>query len=441
MSEFSDMLEKHILNAGLAESQLARITDFSRSYIARLKNGQRVSPDTEKMTRLFDALNLTAADYNRLWNLYMKERLGKEKYDLTGAVLEFISSFRLGSKLPFSGTINYCIPEVRLVEGSSDIGYLVKLLIGREASAGGHLRLLVQPECTGIEEALKSGFKINEKFRVEQLVCLENQEEERYYNIKILKMLVPVILCREGTDYHVRYYYDRISAHFGCFSLMPYFIITGEYVMNIDCDFEHAILYKEDEVREFLTHMFDEMKERCEALYEPFPDATKPLFHCTRCLGTESDLYYIGFQPCWGQERWDDLLKSGRRVVSYFTDQGVRRLLEEGRLEIVPGNVQIILDSQDRKQILRELIWLSGKGCCELHMIDSKKYRYPQGLAITAYDFNDVALYYNTDYGESRFILKERILAKLFYDFLECFRESAYVLSEEETVEYLKKML
>ena len=56
MSKFSEHLDKCISNSGMTENQLAKMSGFNRSYIALMKNGQRVSPDTEKMVKLLDAL-------------------------------------------------------------------------------------------------------------------------------------------------------------------------------------------------------------------------------------------------------------------------------------------------------------------------------------------------------------------------------------------------
>lgn len=58
MSKFSEHLDKCISNSGMTENQLAKMSGFNRSYIALMKNGQRVSPDTEKMVKLLDALAL-----------------------------------------------------------------------------------------------------------------------------------------------------------------------------------------------------------------------------------------------------------------------------------------------------------------------------------------------------------------------------------------------
>ena len=64
MSKFSEHLDKCISNSGMTENQLAKMSGFNRSYIALMKNGQRVSPDTEKMVKLLDVI---CSPYGRQW--------------------------------------------------------------------------------------------------------------------------------------------------------------------------------------------------------------------------------------------------------------------------------------------------------------------------------------------------------------------------------------
>ena len=82
MSEFSQALECGIYKSGLTENQLAKISGFTRSYIALMKNGQRVSPDTVKLKKLLEALSLSAYEYENIWNAYLKARYGEDTYKM-----------------------------------------------------------------------------------------------------------------------------------------------------------------------------------------------------------------------------------------------------------------------------------------------------------------------------------------------------------------------
>ena len=470
MSKFSDKLEHYITNSGLVESQLALLTGYSRSYIARLKNGQRVSPDTGKMEKLFDALNLTISEYIELWDLYLEERLGKEKYDLTKACLDFISSFRYTSRLPVRASVQYHFPQVRMVEGRTDVAYLLRMMIEQEAAKpNGRLRLLMQPENGSVMEVLKSGFKINPKFQVEHMICLESHVEwEQYYNIRCLRSLVPVLLCQQEMSYDIYYYYDKVSAHYSSFSFMPYFLVTSEYVVNLDYGLEHAVVYREQELVGLYTGKFQELISRCAPLYRPIQGDKELLGHYVEAPLMQNEIFCIGNQPCMGVLEAEELfakyalppmqeevlalqkrLKETRqrierceqRVVSYFTEEGLRGFLAEGRIEELPSRLYRPIELPDRVGMIRNLIRLAQKGLYEPHLVSRKKYQYPEGLIIDAYDLEHITLYYKDRNSEKRIAIQEKTLARLFYEFLECFRESTYVLSAEETVEYMKEVV
>mgnify|MGYP006954072273 CR=1 FL=1 len=54
---------------------------------------------------------------------------------------------------------------------------------------------------------------------------------------------------------------------------------------------------------------------------------------------------------------------------------------------------------------------------------------------------SSVNIFYLPENNESRFALQEQSLSKMIYDFLVDFGKSTYVLSKEETLKYLKKII
>lgn len=470
MSKFSDMLEQYITQAGISEIQLAGVSGFSRSYVARLKNGQRVSPDAEKMGRLFEALNLSTAEYAEIWNLYLEERQGKEKYKLTKTVLEFIDSFRLVSKLSADMKITYSIPEVRIINGREDVNYMIKLLVEKEAAEGeGHVRVFVQPEHRGVMEALKSSFKINHNLKVEHVVCLENRTEkdkDKYYNIKLLEQIVPLILCEEKNDYSVYYHYNKVESQFNRFSLMPCGIITGDRVINMDWELENAIIYQEKDIWEFFVSAFEKMQEECEPLYIPIREPAEELKVYTERKEAASDIYCIGSQPCFGilnitelfekyaaepaaaavialgncLKRWrESIIKNNYKIVTYFTKEGLQRFMKEGMVDEISDRLYHPIEPEDRRRMINGLIEMTKEGFCEPRLIQEKRYQYTERVYMVSYNFDDTLLYYST--SEHFFSVREKTLTKLFYEFLESFRDSTYVCTVEETVEYLKELV
>ena len=471
MSEFSDLLETCIMHTGLSETRLAESSGFSRSYIAKLKNGQRLSPDTEKMERLFACLQLSQAEYTELWNRYLEERQGKEKYGLTQAVLGFVSSSRQISKLSAEIRMDCALPDVWVVEGREDVDYFLKLLIEQEAlGPSGYLKILAQPECGALMDRLKNAFKLNHEFRVDHLICLNNdmkRDADKYYNIELLQKIIPAVLCGHASNYRVYYNYDRVQSHFNRFNMMPYLILSRDRVVQVDYEFEHAVICRVEEKLEYFSKAFQGLVKTCPFLYESFVDDASVMQYWARHRKINETIYAAGNMPfmmgldmmdimypyvtsCreeleavmrqmheWRKNRTDD---SGK-IVSYFTEAGIHRFMEEGRIMEIPEKIYMPLQREDRRVMIRRLLEAVEQGFYEPRLIRTDRYQWPGEISISMYNYEEMALYYDLDGGKQMFRIEEKTITRRFYEFMEMFGESAYVCSVQETVEYLERLV
>lgn len=473
MSEFSELLEKHILNAGLTEEYLSQTTGFSRSYVARLKNGQRVSPDTARMTRLFDSLRLSEVEYRFLWELYQKERLGADKYNLNREIIDFILSFhqisRIASPLYVPGTI----PDVSMINGRADIEIMLRSMIFTEASRRpGHIRLLMQTDCRSVNEDLRGALKNSEKLRVDHLVCLEpcqGNSRDKFYNIRLLRESVPVLLSGNEFGYHLHYHYDSADAHFNSFSMIPYVMITSDCVACMDVNFEHMVIHREKDICDFYREYFDVQLERCPQLFDYVYAPAISLSECSISPETDINVFCMAAQPCLGFTKTEKMLEKyllpgapealvlqlrrrleknrenmkvgNNHLISYFSEEGVDRFLREGKIDELPELLYRPLEKEDRKNLLWELIHMSENGQCQLYLMEKNKINYPRKLILNAYSYDKVFLTFNMNYHGNCISIEERSLAWALYEFLYGFWESSYALSAADTVKWLKKRL
>lgn len=471
MSKFSELLEQYVTKSGLSDGYLARASGFSRSYVTKITNGQRFSSDLERMTKMLDALPLTSTEYNELWNLYMEQLMGKDGHDLNNAVLNFLESFKHISTLPVPVVARYqCeMPEQQIFDSREDICYMTRILIEQEASkSNGHLRLLVQPEEKEVLEALKSGLRMNPDFQVEHLVGLEqcmDSRKEKYYNIQLFQQLIPVILCQQTAKYKIYFHYERLESYFSQFCIMPYYIITGDTVLNIDSGFRKAILWRNPEIHSFYASEFDRLISKSHQLCDIAENVMENCLDQT-LLMEKDPVYCMGSQPCVGAAGSDMLfqkyaldinqdvivmmMKTNQmnrdylvhaKVTSYFTKAGIWELMTKGRLEEVPSELYRPLEMEDRCMILEKILKLAEEGVYAPHIIDEKKFCYPPGLVIDSYGEGKIVIYYNSEQKEKRFTIKESTLATRFRDFLEKFHESIYVYSVKDTAAFLESVL
>ena len=132
MSEFSQALECGIYKSGLTENQLAKISGFTRSYIALMKNGQRVSPDTVKLKKLLEALSLSTYEYENIWNAYLKARYGEDTYKMHMSAISFIESFGRISTISIKSDFFHDIPDINTINNRMDLEVFVKAVLEQD---------------------------------------------------------------------------------------------------------------------------------------------------------------------------------------------------------------------------------------------------------------------------------------------------------------------
>ena len=476
MSKFSDLLTQHIMVSGFSISELARITGFSKGHVIKIKQGQRVPRDIEKTIKLFEVLQLTRTEYRALWDAYTIERLGQDKYDLNKSVLDFVSSFRYQPPLLAEVSIQYKIPGNRVLYNEQDIGYMLRMILDQEAlKENGYIHVIMQPDSPHILDALKTVFWMNPACQVTHLICLEKSPEDvskKNYNIKLFQQLVPIILCQNGRNYHVYYYYDKLGSHFTSFTLMPNLVITSEFVMLMDYTLKNAMIYRKDceeDRYRFFEKQFDEMTKGCSQLYEYVDNEQILNYYSTQNLSkTDGAVYTMGSQPCFGTLNTDvyfakyasaesrDMLVSfqfhkkenytkfeieKQKVISYFTKSGIESFLFQGRVEELPDELYHPLKQEDCRTIIMDLICLVEQGRYIPCLIDDRKFQYPAGLVFNVFDMTRIIIYHKAEREEKQFIITEKSMARLMYDFLVEFRNSEYVYTPEKTLEYLKSLI
>lgn len=469
MSEFSQELERGIYKSRLTESQLAKISGFPRSYIALMKNGQRVSPDTEKMKKLLEALSLSPYEYETVWNAYQKARYGNQTYELYKSVIAFIESFGKLPQISIKSDLYHEIPEIRTIHNRVDLEIFLKAVIEQEAlQREGKVQMIMQEDFPFLYRLLPSLFRSNGNMRVEHIICLESADgetvENSRHNLQILGTLMPVFLAGSENGYEAYYYYDHISSHFASSVLMPYLVMTSQYVILISVNLEYAVISREPDVRRLYEMLFMQRKNQCRSMLCRMP-AGPDLFEYYQKSRQDSDtIYMLGSQPCFGllpvdaivQNYWSEekqgilrillqivednqkLYAGAKAVTSYFTRSGLRRLMDEGIVEELPGEISTVLAPEDRRRLLQLLIHAIKTGIYEGYLLDEQKIVYPRELQICAYSMMRVNIVYLSQNTEVRFVLKEQSETKTLYDFMIALKDSVYVSSQKETLAFLE---
>lgn len=474
MSKFSEHLETGIIYSGMTENQLAKISGFTRSYIALMKNGQRVSPDTEKMTKLMKALNLPPYEYEELWKEYIRAKMGDYVSDRNDAVIDFIHSFNNVSDLSLKSFYYNVIPEIKTINSHLDMEYLIKAVIQNESMKEyGYVHIIAQGEENVLTQILPGVCKNNKELEIEHIVCMQKytqtgKENDQLYNVRMLKNLIPIPVFSNSVSYRVFYYYDNVTSRFHSGTLLSYMILTSEYLICMDSDMSRGMFSKEPEVHQLYEQMFQEHKKNCRQMISYMEGMEEILSWHLKRDNSENITYSIAQQPCFGvlnvsglinkycQASDKELLafleslirKNGQRIsgennkhISYCSKEGLDRFAKEGIVDELPLEQCQKVSVEDRRRVLRMLLDAMDKESYELYLLEKNAFSFPKELCINAYGIEEVLIVYLSEQVQSRFILEENSLTRILYESLQNLMKTPQVGSRQAARVYVEKIL
>lgn len=474
MSKFSEYLEKGIDNSGMTENQLAKISGFTRSYIALMKNGQRVSRDMEKTKCLLQALNLSVEEYNAIWSEYLQERMGKERYQKTDAVMKFMQNFDCVSNLRMKAVVQYDIPKRMMLKGSMDIEYMIRAMIEKEAAKeNGFIYIMMQPKASIWDSLLPGICKNNKNLLIEHIVCMEKftdigMKNKYLYNFDLLKKLVPTVVCNSSDNYKVYYFYDHIASRAHSGWLLSNMVLTSEHLLCFDPAMDNAVLTDEQAMYDMFKNMFEEHKKNCHVMFQHMDMMQCMQYGIYMKNARSRNCYTIATQPCFAMLKVVHMLKrylkpeyvaigplleaqinanlewlseEKNKEISYCNKSGLLRFAQDGIVDEMPYGTYDLLNKADRKRMLELLVEQIETGKYEMYLIDDMDVKLLPELTICSFSASNSVIRYQSPNHSSQIMLQEKSSDKIIYEALEVAMKHPHVLSMEESLEFLKNII
>lgn len=473
MPDFTTLFKKYADDNEISDRVIAEAADLSRPYINKIKNGKQVCKKDEKMMKAIECLQLDQNAENELKTAYYMQFSDNSEYMVTDAVFRFIKSFScIAAKHGNWITSQESYRDNQTYQSRENVAMICRKLIEEEACRqNGHLRLLMQPVDTQIQEAVEWGLRNHKNFLVEQMVGLGKMSDNNYAkknNIDLLRQIVPVSLNQQSANYKVYYHYEWMNSYLSSYRMLQNILITSEQVLVIDDDFTNAILWTENCTVSYFKRNFDERIRRAGLLYDICHNYMDVYANLTLDAAISCPVYTMGSQPCFdimandtifqkyaidfGGDTIQRLLefnqkimrrkKSAEKVVSYFTQKGIKEFLETGQINKIPKELYRPLEVEDRRQMIQSLIVYAKEKSIEPHLINENNFHeYPMGLMINCYNRDDIVVSFHNEYVEKTLLMKEISLSNCIYYYMEWIRKEPYVYTVEETLEYLEDVL
>lgn len=480
MTPFSSALEFYMKEKDIKTYSIAQFCGVDRSNMYKIINGRRNPSSEELVGRIAEYMRLKPKERNYLMESYQITVMGYDTYYRRKSVQDFLLSFSESTleteERSFSYeyiTMNVDEKELRLMNGivakDRHLKNLISSVLNIEiAKPKGKICLLMQPENNHITDILVSAGRGNKDLSIEHIFCLNNTNDiisdKRDYNLWCLKNIIPIFV-QSSCDYQPYYYYDNIVSHNNKFNLLSSMILTSEYAIVFSMEEKYGMILSGRDTIEYLKVLFYSLKEETSLMACKMNSLEKQLESFEKMNFDENG---ISFQPeaClipmlptafldkYLDKNFMSRQQFRKRAFQYicrseqmldvskttfiFTENGIRRFMESGRISELPESVYYPLEYSDRAILIRKLIKECEKGKYKMIRSDSPIAK----INISLYSsLQEGFLLIPTVQGDRIFMkLGESGLLNAFQDYF-CNLDKKYLYTIEETMDILKSLV
>lgn len=456
---------------------LAAESGVDRTLIQKMLKGQRIPSDPAVVRSLAAALLLTPEESDSLFESYLSAKMGEGVYKRRKMLLDFYNefdSFQVNSRVSLQNMASGCPPgENEVIYGKLDVELLTASILEREAAKpSGRIRVIAQPECAFLFDLLSVIGAQKSELVIDHILCFENSHQEMnfIYNFGCLRAIMPIFTSVR--QYRPRCYYGSIGDRFGATSVMPFLVLTEDYVMRIAYDASYASVSSLSQQRELYSRIFQESLEKASSLAVAFHSPLEEISFLNQ-MSSEYDhmIHNLTADPCllpfvdeqmlsrylepslWNDEKsigpirkyleFQDMRNDSAGMGNfYFSEEGLNRFLTTGRFSEVPEEYYSPIETADCFRLLKAMYKVSAEGKYHAYLVNTQKLRIPFSLSTYLLRRGAVCFVHTApNHPFTALLVSEPSIVASVQDFLSHLPESNFVSSPETTLQYLKKRL
>lgn len=251
MSEFSERCRQLLINSGSNVYQMAKHSSLDKTSIQRMVTGKRL-PSLDFVKDFCSYLRISPIEKKELLELYEIEKVGKSEYKSRCYIKSLIESLSFldeenKKNISFSETLDYYEPfsPVPNVENK------ILSILQSELKNNNKPEILFNLPTSYryiffILKGLFADFK--GEASVKHLITLNKNPLNTVYpcqNLEALSHILPLSEILKDI-YQPYYLYSNLTPSDEKMLIMPYYIITSEYLLTISSDFKTVSLHDTD---------------------------------------------------------------------------------------------------------------------------------------------------------------------------------------------------
>ena len=412
-----------MLNAVLedySDVRISQITGIERTRLNRIKNG-KFKITIEELRKIVNSFMLSEEKAKELYDQYLYEKLGKDRYNSRLIAKEFLISLNTDESLGlFKNSIlktslseDFDISEdIVAINGAFSVRRALNYVMIQATTNKDKIRAISSPFS---DYFLAQIFLITssepelEIDHIYSLSSINELTEPLTYYMSVAKAVYPIFMLNTGYNA----YYTLVGHTTN--ALMPYCVITSNFFMMIAPDGTSAVITKAKSVIELQKKLFDERKKLCSSFIQRIRSTYSYLeYYCsiieksTASIG--SGVYYsIDYEPCvlcfFKKEELEQCITNinndeklvslfsqfvgssydsfrKNKQISFFTKAGLRSFIETGTIAEIPDSIGLVLSSERRKEVLQRVLdKMKEENCNKIYyLLNENEFAPPLGL-------------------------------------------------------------
>ncbi|MGN1134168.1 MAG: helix-turn-helix domain-containing protein [Oscillospiraceae bacterium] len=464
MSLFSENLNSIIKKRNISIKRLAESIDVDRTVLQKIITGSRKPANREIVEKICDKLMLSSDIKNTLLEQYEIAVMGEEIYKRRQYVAKIINDlshkkFELDKSIDFKTQIDLeNIPGTTFCNDHNDLLKNIQIIISYEFQNGSDVNIIAQPSKT-LNSILKYCIDEKAENKINHVFCMDNSPIDKNplkYNLNIFSYVSE--LAYENKNYCLYYYYGDIVTNMSFMGVLPYMIITNDFVVCSNPDYSSGIIYKSRNHVDFYSRQFNEILMQKSKLISVINDFD--FYYCSKDILTRSFTYNYQseFSLCLDSDIFDrySLLDDDHKYMkdflfnlnsstlnyeskNIFTEKGLEEFTKTGRMTEIPEYMYKPISVKDRKAMLKRMIDFAESGIYNYRIVKSNYNIFNNKLCIGIMDNSRLMIQLFN--GFKYLIIEETSIVMAFKDYLEFLFDSDMVYNKEETISIMKKHL
>lgn len=473
MALFSEYLRELIQAKQMTVSELSRLSGIERTQLSRILTGKRVLP-YHMLDELIFHLKLTPGEEKTLRLRYdaqfEKEGIRRSREMISSmfgnlASLDFSAPAFEETRLLMS--LDEYAGERFVFQGETNVQFLLRMILSVEmARPDARLEITVPPSDTFLTGELIHRYLDNKRvMEISQIICFDADAtgtDINLHNLECLCRILPICLLSRQ-HYHPCYYYDS-SLTTRYTDPFPYFLVTHSCVVCLSEEGTSAMLLRSADAVSYYRRHFRSLQQKCYPLIHYTTDPLEILSSYQRC--TDEDGFYIVMdQPCFGRFYVDDfvsnylrkgipgyeqifkaaterfaLLQRVSRFYTFFSEEGLKRFMEDGTLDDYPVEIVEPFLPKERLRLLKKLTSSIQSGDITGRIL--REGAFPDYLAMCTSSEKGIGFFTTRRFpladGLCSVQIRESNLCRAFHSWMMHLPGSSLVMEAQESIDIMK---